>query len=88
MTETASHVAIKTIGEDYYSTMGDLEINIDERGCLKLRGTITNNKFIQTNDIVEIKKNKFKWIGRADWVINSGGVKIFPENLERRINRL
>ena len=88
MTETASHVAIKAIEEDYYTLMGDLEINMDERNCLKLKGTVTNGQWIQTNDIIEIEKDKFKWIGRADWVINSGGLKVSPENLERKINQL
>ena len=36
-----------------------------------------------TNDMVrQISSNKFEWLGRADYVINSGGVKIHPERLE------
>ena len=88
MTETASHVAIKPIEEELYSSMGDLKIEIDHRNCLKLKGTVTNHEWIQTNDIVDIRQDKFRWVGRADWVINSGGMKISPENLERKINQL
>jgi O-succinylbenzoic acid--CoA ligase len=26
------------------------------------------------------------WLGRADFVVNSGGIKLFPEQLEKKIN--
>jgi len=83
MTETASHVAIKPIGENFYSTMGDIEIGVDKRNCLKVKGSVTNHSWIQTNDLVEMEKGKFQWIGRADWVINSGGIKLSPERIEK-----
>jgi O-succinylbenzoic acid--CoA ligase len=41
---------------------------------------------LETNDIVSLKnEQEFKWLGRADFVINSGGVKIHPEEVEKRI---
>ena len=41
---------------------------------------------IQTKDRVELRsKNSFAWLGRADFVVNSGGIKLFPEQLEQRI---
>lgn len=86
MTETASHIAIKLIAKDNYSTLGDVQIDLDIRNCLRIKGTVTNHKWIQTNDNVKITEGGFKWLGRADWVINSGGLKIFPENIERKIN--
>ena len=83
MTETASHIAIKLIGEGAYYLMGDVEMGLDKRDCLKIKGTVTSHKWIQTNDLVEIEKNSFQWLGRADWVINSGGIKLSPERIEK-----
>ena len=39
-----------------------------------------------TNDLVELLDDThFKWLGRKDLIINSGGLKINPENLEMSI---
>lgn len=41
---------------------------------------------IITNDVVEITSPRtFRWLGRQDHVINSGGFKIFPEMVEEKI---
>lgn len=85
MTETASHIALKNLteGSQLFETLGDICIDQDDRGCLMVKGTVTNHQWIQTNDMVEIINfNAFKWLGRSDFVINSGGLKIHPELLE------
>ncbi len=87
MTETASHVAIKPIETDVYQPLGDLELKVDDRNCLRMKGAITNHRWIQTNDIVSLVDDGFIWLGRADWVINSGGIKISPEKLENKIQK-
>ncbi len=93
MTETSSHIALRKVNgndkKDYYTVIGDTKINLDSRECL----TITNPYLFEgeliTNDIVEIiDKNSFRWIGRIDNVINSGGVKIMPEEIEQSIAHL
>jgi O-succinylbenzoic acid--CoA ligase len=39
-----------------------------------------------TNDIVKLYSDtEFEWLGRFDNVINSGGVKIFPESVEEKL---
>lgn len=85
MTETASHIALRKIGSKYYEPIGDVELDTDDRSCLKARGTVTNNQWLQTNDIVELGLKVFEWIGRADFVVNSGGIKLHPEQLEQKI---
>ena len=46
------------------------------------------DSFIQTNDVVEfVDFGKFLWKGRFDHVINSGGVKIHPEILEKKLKK-
>jgi O-succinylbenzoic acid--CoA ligase len=40
-----------------------------------------------TNDVVEILTyKKFLWKGRIDNVVNSGGIKLYPENIERKLS--
>jgi len=86
MSETLSHIALKKIypsQDEYFSIFDDIEISTDERNCLKISAPQLNSEILQTNDLVEIKnQNQFKFLGRIDNVINSGGAKIFPEQLE------
>jgi O-succinylbenzoic acid--CoA ligase len=42
-----------------------------------------NSNILQTNDVVTlVSKHSFVWLGRHDNVVNSGGLKIHPEQLE------
>ena len=86
MTETASHVALKHVGDDVFRPIGDTQIGSSDAGILTLRGTLTKNEWLTTNDLIEQTDSGFKWIGRGDWVINSGGVKLSPEMIEDRIH--
>lgn len=90
MTETASHFALKKLNgpdrSDFFEVVGDTEIKTDTRNCLMVRSIVTNNEWLYTNDLVEIANhNRFKWLGRLDQVINSGGIKINIDELEARI---
>jgi len=86
MSETLSHIALKQIypiKENYFKCLNDVKISTDERNCLKILALKINSDILQTNDIVEIlDSKKFVFLGRADNIINSGGAKIFPEQLE------
>lgn len=88
MTETISHVAIKKLNplESTFKTLSGISISIDERECLVIEAKHLGNQPIVTNDIVELSGSKeFQLIGRADNIINSGGLKIFPEALEEKL---
>ena len=91
MSETLSHIALKQISpiqEDYFTIFNDVEISLDERNCLKIFAPKLNPEILQTNDIVELLNEKqFKFLGRVDNVINSGGVKIFAEELENLVKK-
>lgn len=86
MSETLSHIALKEINpkaEVYFTLFDGIEISRDSRNCLKINAPQLNPRLLQTNDIVEIPDPKhFRFLGRADNVINSGGAKIYPEVLE------
>lgn len=91
MSETLSHIALKEIypnEEEYFTTFEGIEISKDERSCLKIHAPMLNPDVLTTNDLVELKNEKqFKFLGRADNVINSGGAKIFPEELETVVKK-
>ncbi|UWX60511.1 AMP-binding protein [Chryseobacterium oranimense] len=91
MSETLSHIALKQVipePEDYFTAFENVSISVDKRGCLRIFAPNVNAEVLQTNDLVEIKNEKqFKFLGRIDNVINSGGAKIFPEMLEALVKK-
>ncbi len=91
MSETLSHIGLKQIlpnPEEYFTVFENVEISLDERNCVRIFAPKLNPEILQTNDLVEIKNEKqFKFLGRIDNVINSGGAKIFPEQLEALVKK-
>jgi acyl-coenzyme A synthetase/AMP-(fatty) acid ligase len=45
------------------------------------------NGFVDTGDIVELRDQRFYFLGRTNGVINVGGLKVHPEEVESVINR-
>lgn len=93
MTETVSHVALRRINgaqrSDSFTSQPGVELALDERGTLRLRAPMSNNEWVQTNDVVEISEDgTFRWLGRIDNVINSGGVKVQIEKVETAIDAI
>ncbi len=89
MTETLTHIAVKqlngTKAQDCFTCLPGISINTDSRSCLVINADYLDNE-IHTNDVVELlEENKFRWKGRIDNVINSGGIKIFPEQIEQEL---
>ncbi|WP_420319103.1 AMP-binding protein [Ekhidna sp.] len=83
MTETVSHIALRKLNEVLFTTTGDAIAGTNADGTLKIRGTITDNKWLNTNDLVTLHDSTtFEWHGRKDFVINSGGIKVNPETIE------
>lgn len=87
MTETITHIAAKKVQDEAFSVLPDIRISTDERKCLILEAPRLSDAKIITNDVVEIiEGNRFVWLGRFDNVINSGGVKLFPEKIEEKLS--
>jgi len=89
MTETISHIAVKEISPDpspYFRCLPQVTISLDHRGCLVIDAPGISDRPVVTNDLVELLgENAFKWLGRHDSIINSGGVKLFPERIEEKL---
>lgn len=87
MTETITHIAAKRVGEEAFTTLPNVNISTDERSCLVIDAYAICDEPVITNDVVEITDEKhFIWLGRHDNVINSGGVKLFPEQIEEKLS--
>jgi len=93
MTETVSHIAVrrlnskkKPISECFFKALPQVILTTDSRNCLVIKAPLVSDEVLTTNDIVDLLTyKKFTWKGRYDNVINSGGVKLFPEQIEKKI---
>ncbi|PCJ82388.1 MAG: hypothetical protein COA49_02535 [Bacteroidetes bacterium] len=103
MTETITHVAVRQISKRETETetefkslskmpfvaLDGIYFKISERGNLIISATARNVLDIITDDLVELIDSKsFIWIGRESHIINSGGIKVNPEFVEREIREI
>ena len=88
MTETITHVAVRRIEDEVqvFHALPGISFSVDERECLIISDPLIQEQPIITNDRVELRSGtSFRLIGRLDHVINSGGIKVQPEELERQL---
>jgi O-succinylbenzoic acid--CoA ligase len=88
MTETVSHIALAKINgpELIYRILPGVKIGTDAAQRLWVKAPMAAAEKLQTNDLVEIiDGERFKWLGRADFTINSGGIKLQPELMEPKM---
>lgn len=89
MTETASHIALRRIteSEEWFYSLPGIGVKVDERGCLVIE--FDSGEHFVTNDLVEFGEDGgFAISGRYDNVIITGGKKVSPEDVERRIRKI
>ncbi len=90
MTETCSHVALRRANgseaADIYTALDGITFQQDDRGCLVIDAPMVSAGRIVTNDVTEwIDDTHFRWLARYDNVINTGGYKVFPEIIEKKL---
>ncbi|WP_456377835.1 AMP-binding protein [Lutibacter sp.] len=100
MTETITHIAVKKLNnfklvtersrsESHFEVLPNVTILTDSRGCLIINAPDIAKEKVITNDLVElISEKSFKWLGRFDTIINSGGVKLIPEQIEEKLSKI
>jgi O-succinylbenzoic acid--CoA ligase len=77
------------VSASHYKTLRNIKISTDKRGCLIISAPKVSNAQIITNDLVElVSETSFNWLGRFDSIINSGGIKLIPEQLEEKLSAI
>lgn len=94
MTETITHIALRKVHpqlskNNSFKALPDVCFAEDDRGCLLIKAPKVSISKIVTNDLVRLhSETEFEWLGRFDNVINSGGVKLFPEQIESKLSSI
>lgn len=88
MTETASHIAVRTLSgpqrSDVYLCLPGITVSLGENDCLQIH--LPGKQSFQTKDIARLfSPTSFRILGRMDDVIISGGIKYWPESLEKKL---
>lgn len=79
---------------------GELQLKVDD-GSLRIRSPRTaacylgeedcrlldDDGFVDTGDMVERRGDRYYFLGRRNGIINVGGLKVYPEEVEAAINR-
>jgi O-succinylbenzoic acid--CoA ligase len=80
-TETLTHVALRSLNGPGRSE----HFEQDEGGRLIVHCPHLSVRRHVTNDLVDlVDERRFRWLGRQDHVILSGGRKLYPEQMEAR----
>ncbi|MDG1332390.1 MAG: AMP-binding protein [Crocinitomicaceae bacterium] len=91
MTETISHIAMRQLNhplEDDFKCLPNVQIG-SRNGSLLITAPDIGVTDLHTNDEVTLtSESSFRWLGRTDFVINSGGIKLHPEEIESKLSSL
>ena len=90
MTETISHIAVRRINglakSNNYTALPRVRFSLDKRNCLMIDAPEVSVEKVISNDVVKlISPTSFEYLGRIDDVVNSGGIKLFPEQIESKL---
>lgn len=93
MTETLSHIALRKLNgndaSDSYIPFTSVSLSLSEDNALIIDAPLVSGERLYTNDIAKINSDdSFRIIGRKDNVINSGGIKIQIEEVEKLLKPL
>ena len=93
MTETITHIAMEPLNgphaDGFLEALPGVKIKPDSEGRLIIEAPGIAPGPVHTNDLAEIKDEKrFRITGRYDNIIISGGIKLIPEVIEKKIGRL
>jgi len=90
MTETISHFALRQLAPVHEAAFQCLDgFDVAQTADSVLEIVFPNGKRLKTNDAVKVTGvAAFEWMGRRDDVINSGGIKIHPAQIEKALASL
>ncbi len=90
MTETLSHIAMRRLNgaerSEWYRPLPGISVSLSAEGALCLHAPQLGIEHMETNDLAERSTDgRFRILGRRDAVINSGGIKVQAEEVERHL---
>ncbi|MFH1009125.1 MAG: AMP-binding protein [Candidatus Latescibacterota bacterium] len=93
MTETLTHVAFRPLSgaarSPFFTALEDASFSCGDRGCLVVHAPWISDEPVYTNDLVRLcDPFTFELLGRANHVINTGGIKVVPETVEHKLGPL
>lgn len=90
MTETLTHIALREVhphAQKGFTAIPGVSFGVDDRSCLSINAPHLGLENLQTEDLVELHDEQhFVWKGRLDRVINTGGIKVFPGQIEFKLD--
>jgi O-succinylbenzoic acid--coA ligase family protein len=96
MTETLSHIALRRLNgnerSDWYTPFDSVKVSLNSNGCLVIDAPAVCAQRLETNDIAELrqsddgKRTEFRILGRKDNTINTGGIKVQMEEVEKALH--
>ncbi len=90
MTETLSHIALRRLSgveaSECYYPFPSVRLSLSAENTLVIDAPLVCDEVLTTNDIARIRPDGgFFILGRKDNIINSGGIKIQPEEVEKKL---
>ena len=93
MTETLSHIALRRVSapeaSSWFTPLPGITLSVNGDDCLVIDAPHLCPERLVTRDVVELEEDggvqHFKVLGRIDNVINTGGVKVHIEQVERAL---
>ena len=93
MTETLSHIALRRVSgpeaSPWFNPLPGITLSVNSDDCLVIDAPHLCPERVVTRDVVEMAEEsglqRFKVLGRIDNVINTGGVKVHIEQVERAL---
>ena len=92
MTETLTHVALRKVNgpdrQKYFQLLPGIRASLDERGCLIIHADHLGDPLITNDRVTLLGLDRFQWEGRIDRLINSGGIKVQAEKIEKIVEEI
>ena len=86
MTETLTHVAVRRLDgrhqTEVFSALSGVRFSTDARNCLVVNNPVTEAPVVTNDQVRLLDDQRFRYLGRIDNVVNSGGLKLQLEEVE------
>jgi len=90
MTETITHIASKPVNglgkKESYEVLKGVKIDSINDNLVIRADHLIDSPIVTTDQVELLDQSNFIWIGRSDDVINRGGVKVHPAQIEKKLS--